>query len=76
MTTRFPITELVDTIDRSSGMLHRRIQVEGVAELATFEGDNLDTAGPFDIVTKEVAGAYRATHPHKVCKRCHRDESP
>lgn len=67
------MVEVLETIDRSSGRLHKRVRMHGETQLLVYEGDNLDTAGTFDIVTAEVAGVYRATHPRKVCTRCYGD---
>jgi len=60
--------DVVLTRDLSSGRIHKRAVVgEG---LETFEGDNLDVAGPYEVVT---ADALANAEPGELCKRCFPD---
>lgn len=57
--------ETVLTRDSSSGRIHRRTVVEG--GLATLEGDNLDDAGAYEVITlDQLADA----EPDQLCERC------
>lgn len=60
-----PIEVLVR--DRSSGRIHRRYRQEGSTELLSYEADNADTAGDFDLISEEELAA---TPAHLICKRC------
>lgn len=53
------------TRDLSSGKLHRRIRIGD--NLASIEADNLDQAGPYEIVT---ADALEHAEPGELCERC------
>ena len=45
--------EVVLTRDLSSGRIHKRYLTDS-GELATLEGCNLDSAGPYEIVTEDA----------------------
>lgn len=59
--------------DRSSGRIrriHRATRIEGIAELQTFESDNLDTAGENDEIS---ADEFANAEPAALCRRCFPD---
>jgi hypothetical protein len=54
---------IVYTRDKSSGRIHKRIQLgDG---LATLEGDNLDEAGAY-----EILGTLANSDPDDLCSNC------
>lgn len=58
---------IVNVRDISSGRIHRRFQIDSSGELASFESDNADEAGEFEIVHfKDLADTPSAA----FCKRC------
>lgn len=59
------------TKDRSTGRIHKRIQLTGTKELLTFEGDNLDVSGEFDIIESASDADESA-----LCHRCFPDGPP
>jgi hypothetical protein len=58
--------ELIYTRDLSSGIIHKRWRMPG-GNLATFEADNLDDAGDFEIVAQDGLADVDA---EAFCKRC------
>jgi hypothetical protein len=55
--------EIVLTRDRSSGRIHKRVRLgDG---LATFEGDNLDEAGLYDVIE-----TTDGVDLDDLCRRC------
>lgn len=53
--------------DKSSGRIHRATRIEGIAELQTFEGDNLDLAGSQGEITEDE---FANAEPDDLCRRC------
>lgn len=65
---------MADTVivrDVSSGRVHKRFRVEGTRQLASFEGDNADTAGAYSVLT--LAELENVEHAD-LCRRCFPDE--
>ncbi len=63
--------EEVLTRDLSSGRIHRRTVVGD--ELQSFEDDNLDAAGEYEVITAEqLADA----EPGELCERCFPPDPP
>lgn len=65
--------EIVFTRDKSTGRIHKRVWLgEGPvplgAALSTFEGDNLDEAGLFDVLV-----TLADSDPADLCQRCFPD---
>lgn len=59
--------EVVHVRDVSSGRVHKRIRVEGSRVLASFEGDNADTAGAYSVLT---AAELENVERDNLCRRC------
>lgn len=57
------------TRDKSSGRVHRRFQIPGSSALITFEGDNLDAAGDYEIIDN-----LDGVELEDKCKRCFEGE--
>ena len=55
--------EIVYTRDKSSGHVHKRVRMAG--GLVTFEGDNLDEAGAY-----EILDTLAEVDPSDLCQRC------
>lgn len=53
--------------DRSSGRIHKRFRQEGSVELASYEADNADEAGDFDLIDQATVDAAPSD---ALCKRC------
>lgn len=65
--------DIVHVRDTSSGRVHKRFRVEGSHQLASFEGDNADTAGAYSVLTDaELAEVERDS----LCRRCFPPEEP
>lgn len=60
------MTSEVYTRDSSSGKVHRRIQTES-GELMSFESDNLDDAGAYEVID---ALQLADVDPAALCERC------
>lgn len=59
--------EVIVTRDRSSGRIHRRVRLPGEIRWRTFEGDNLDAAGDYDVIgAQELVDA----DPSALCGHC------
>lgn len=58
------------TRDLSSGRIHRRNLVDGIVTPQSFEADNLDQAGEYEVVT---ADALEHAEPGELCERCFPD---
>lgn len=61
------MAEEILTRDLSTGRIHRRAMLEGVPTPQSFEADNLDQAGPYEVVTAE---ALVNAEPGELCERC------
>lgn len=62
-----PRVDIVHVRDVSSGRVHRRVRIAGSHQLASFEGDNADTAGAYSVLTDaELAEVER----DDLCGRC------
>ena len=59
------MVEEVLTRDVSSGKVHKRYRTES-GELATLEGDNLDQAGAYEVISAEQLADSAA----ELCERC------
>lgn len=60
----------VDTVvtrDRSSGRYHKRYYDSETGKFASIEGDNLDDAGPADIV---LWSEIELAEPEDLCRNC------
>lgn len=57
------------TRDLSSGKIHRRTLVGD--ELQSFEDDNLDVAGKYEVIT---ADDLEKAEPGELCSRCFKQE--
>ena len=57
---------IVLTRDRSSGRIHRRFRVEGIEGYASYELDNLDQAGAYDV----IPDLSTVGDEGELCKRC------
>lgn len=57
------------TRDTSSGRIHRRTLVNG--HLQSFEADNLDAAGEFEVVAG--SDVLADAQPGELCRRCFPD---
>lgn len=57
--------ETVLTRDRTSGVVHKRIRLEGENGLRTHEACNLDDAGAYDVID-----STENVEPDKLCRRC------
>lgn len=57
--------EVVLTRDLSSGRVHRRVRLAGETILRSFEADNLDDAGDY-----EVIASLEGIEPADLCARC------
>ena len=58
---------IVNVRDVSNGKIHRRFQIAGTKELASFEGDNADEAGEVVVIKADELG--KASND-LFCKRC------
>lgn len=58
--------DIVLTRDLSSGRIHRRM-LTPAGEVLTFEGDNLDQAGKYEVITAEQLSD---AEPGELCERC------
>jgi hypothetical protein len=61
------MTGIVYVRDASSGRIHVRVRVAGVAELASFESCNADSAGAAEEITAEQLAE---AEPDRLCGRC------
>lgn len=61
------MADVVYVRDVSSGRVHKRIRVEGTHQLASFEGDNADTAGAYSVLT---FAELERTERDDLCGRC------
>lgn len=60
------MTEPVLTRDLSSGRVHKRYPTES-GGMATLEGDNLDQAGEYEVITAEQLADVE---PGELCENC------
>jgi hypothetical protein len=63
-----PEVTIVNVRDSSSGKIHRRFQIAGTDELASFESDNADDAGEVQVIHAEELGK---ANNDDFCKRCY-----
>ncbi len=63
-----PEVTIVNVRDVSNGKIHRRFSIAGTTELASFESDNADDAGPVAIVHSDELGKAKNDD---FCKRCY-----
>lgn len=52
--------------DRSSGKIHRRVRIDGIPGLMSYEADNADSAAIFDV----IPDLSRASDEMDLCNRC------
>lgn len=57
---------LVLVRDRSSGRIHRRVRIEGIPGLLSYESDNADLAGVFDVIPDLAT----VSDELDLCRRC------